>query len=121
MSNFIQHRSLCLASSSPQRYMLLKNFGLNFESYSPKIVETPHENEKVKIYVERMAIEKAREVHSAVHKLPNDIIILAGDTAVFFEDNIFGKPKNAEHAYNMLKKLGGKTHQVFSSFSILTS
>ena len=28
MSNFIQHRSLCLASSSPQRHMLLKNFGL---------------------------------------------------------------------------------------------
>ena len=119
MSNFIQHRSICLASSSPQRHILLKNFGLNFESYSPKIDETPHENEKVKIYVERMAIEKAREVQSAANKLPNDLIILAGDTTVFFEDHIFGKPKNAEHAYQMLKKLGGKTHQVFSGFSIL--
>ncbi len=119
MSNFIQHRSLCLASSSPQRHMLLKNFGLNFESYSPKIDETPHENEKAKIYVERMAIEKAREVHLTGHKIPDDTIILAGDTTVFFEDNIFGKPKNAEHAYQMLKKLSGQTHQVFSGFSIL--
>ncbi len=47
------------------------------------------------------------------------MIILAGDTIVFFDDNILGKPENGEHAYSMLQQLSGNTHQVFSGFSIL--
>ena len=119
MSNFLQHKPFCLASSSPRRQMLLKKFGLKFDYHSPNIDETPHKNEDAKNFVRRMSSKKACEVQRSFPKLPHDVIILAGDTIVFFDNNILGKPENGEHAYSMLKQLSGKTHQVFSGFSIL--
>jgi len=119
MSKFLQHRPFCLASSSPRRQMLLKKYGLKFVCHSPKIDETPLKNEAAKSFVKRMSREKANAVQSAFPELPHDVIILAGDTIVFFDDNILGKPENAEHAYSMLEQLSGQTHQVFSGYSIL--
>ena len=119
MSKFLQHRPFCLASSSPRRQMLLKKFGLKFDCHSPQINETPHENEDAKNFVKRMSIEKASEIQWRFPELPHDVIILAGDTIVFFDEKILGKPQNKEHAYSMLQQLNGQTHQVFSSFSIL--
>jgi septum formation protein len=119
MSNFLQHRPFCLASSSPRRQMFLKKYGLKFVCYSPKIDETPHKNEAAKRFVKRMSSEKASEIQKSFPELPHDVIILAGDTIVFFDDKILGKPESAEHAYTMLEQLSGQTHQVFSGFSIL--
>ena len=119
MSNFLQHRPFCLASSSPRRQILLKKYGLEFTCHSPQIDETPHENEAAKSFVKRMSSEKASEIQRSFPELPHDVIILAGDTIVFFDEKILGKPKNIEHAYSMLRQLSGQTHQVFSSFSIL--
>ena len=119
MSNFLQHRPFCLASSSPRRQMLLKKYGLKFECHSPTIDETPHKNEAPKSFVKRMSSEKVKAVQNAFPELPHDVIILAGDTIVFFDDNILGKPENREHAYSMLAQMSGQTHQVFSGFSIL--
>ena len=121
MSSFLQHKPFCLASSSPRRQMLLKKYGLKFECHSPTIDETPHKNEAAKNFVKRMSSEKASKVQRSFPKLPHDVIILAGDTIVFFEDNILGKPENGEEAYSMLEQLSGQTHQVFSGFSILNN
>ena len=119
MSKFLQHRPFCLASSSPRRQMLLKKYGLKFACHSPQINETPHENEAAKSFVKRMSSEKASEIQRSFPELPHDVIILAGDTIVFFDEKILGKPENTEHAYSMLRQLSGQTHQVFSGFSIL--
>ena len=119
MSQFLQHRPFCLASSSKRRQMLLKKYGLKFECYSPQINETPYENEAAKNFVKRMSREKASEIQRSFPELPHDVIILAGDTIVFFDENILGKPENTKHAYSMLRQLSGHTHQVFSGFSIL--
>jgi|TARA_B110000305_G_C19343290_1_gene590301 septum formation protein len=99
--------------------MFLKKYGLKFVCYSPKIDETPHKNEAAKRFVKRMSSEKASEIQKSFPELPHDVIILAGDTIVFFDDKILGKPESAEHAYTMLEQLSGQTHQVFSGFSIL--
>lgn len=119
MPQFIQHNPLCLASSSPRRQMFLKKYGLKFECRSPKINETPEKNETARNFVKRMASEKASEVQRRFSNLPENVIILSGDTIVFFDDTILGKPENAQHARTMLKQLSGQTHQVFSGFSIL--
>ena len=119
MSQFLQHRPFCLASSSTRRQMLLKKYGLKFECHSPQINETPYENEAAKNFVKRMSREKASEIQRSFPELPHDVIILAGDTIVFFDEKILGKPENTEHAYSMLRQLSGQTHQVFSGFSIL--
>ena len=93
MSYFIQHRPLCLASSSPRRKALLKKFNLEFDCYSPNVIEKPNKNEQAESFVKRMAIEKGRKVHQTCLILAQDAIILAGDTIVFFKGQILGKPE----------------------------
>ena len=121
MSYFLQHRPLCLASSSPRRKELLKKFNLEFDCYSPDIDEIPNKNEQAECFVKRMATEKGRKIHHTYSKLAQDVIILAGDTIVFFNGQILGKPETASHAKSMLSQLNGNLHTVLSGYSILDS
>ena len=121
MSHVIQNRPLCLASSSPRRKMLLEKYNLKFDCHSPKIDETPKSDENARNFVTRMAIEKTQTIKQKFYRLAEDIIIIAGDTIVFFDGQILGKPKTRKQAETMLIQLSGKTHQVFSGFSILDS
>ena len=121
MSHFSQHRPLCLASSSPRRQMFLKKFGLKFDCFSPNINEIPKLNEHAKSFVKRMANEKAQNVKQNFFELSENTIVLAGDTIVYYEGQILGKPKTTLHAKKMLSQLSGQTHKVFSGFSILDS
>ena len=84
VSYFLQHRPLCLASSSPRRKELLNKFNLEFDCYSPHIDEIPKKDEQAESFVKRMAIEKGRKIHQTCLILAQDVIILAGDTIVFF-------------------------------------
>ena len=51
MSYFLQHRPLCLASSSPRRKELSKKFNLEFDCYTPNIDEIPNKNEQAESFV----------------------------------------------------------------------
>ena len=112
MSNFLQHRTLCLASSSPRRQDFLKKFGLQFDYRIPIVKEIPENNEPAKSFVKRMASEKAQQVRRKYSELDENVIILAGDTIVFSDWQILGKPETAQHAESMLSQLSGQTHQV---------
>ena len=48
---------------------------------------------------------------------PEDTII-AADTIVYFEGEVLGKPKNNEDAFEMLKKLRGNKHSVYTNVTI---
>ena len=121
MSHILQHRPLCLASSSPRRKELLKKFNLEFDCYTPNIDEMPNKNEPAESFVKRMAIEKGRKIRQTCLNLAQDVIILAGDTIVFYNGQILGKPNTASHAKSMLSQLNGNLHAVFSGYSILDS
>ena len=121
MSYILQHRPLCLASSSPRRKELLKKFNLEFDCYTPNIDEMPNKNEPAERFVKRMAIEKGRKIRQTCLNLAQDVIILAGDTIVFYNGQILGKPNTASHAKSMLSQLNGNLHAVFSGYSILDS
>ena len=121
MSYILQHRPLCLASSSPRRKELLKKFSLEFDSFSPHIDEIPNKNEQAESFVKRMAIEKGRKIHQTYLNLAQDAIILAGDTVVFFNGKILGKPHTSSHAKSMLSQLNGNLHIVLSGYSIIDS
>ena len=120
MSYFLQHRPLCLASSSPRRKELLNKFNLEFDCHSPHINEIPRKNAHAESFVKRMAIEKGRKIHQTCI-LAKNVIILAGDTIVFFNGQILGKPETASHAKSMLSQLNGNLHTVLSGYSILDS
>ena len=121
MSYILQHRPLCLASSSPRRKELLNKSNLEFDCYSPNIDEIPNKNEQAESFVKRMAIEKGRKIHQTCLNLAQDVIILAGDTIVFFDGQILGKPETAFHAKSMLSQLNGNLHKVLSGYSIIDS
>ncbi len=111
----VQHRKFCLASSSPRRHELLKRYSLEFESYAPDIDETQLRNEEVKTYGLRMAYEKAAVGRQ---NFP-DSIILAGDTIVYHEQQVLGKPKDVEDAHRILNRLSGQWHEVYSTYMLL--
>lgn len=46
-------------------------------------------------------------------------MVIGGDTIVYFEDKILGKPKNEEDAYNMLKSLQGNINYVYSGVAVI--
>ena len=107
---------LLLASTSPQRRAILEQLGLPFDVVEPRYEEeTPSEGDAVAL-VTRHAAEKARSVADDAGDRP----VLGVDTAVVLGGRIFGKPRDATEAEEMLDQLAGWTHLVVSGLCLLT-
>ncbi|SDI40168.1 septum formation protein [Ferrimonas sediminum] len=101
-----------LASSSPRRRELLGQLGYRFDCVSPQIDETPAAGESPNQYVSRLAAEKARAGQALVSQpLP----VIGSDTIVVLDQQILGKPKDAEDAMATLQRLQGRSHQVMTA------
>lgn len=109
---------LILGSSSPRRKELLEKVGLEFDIVKPDIDEIILSNEKPSEFVVRIADEKAKKVNSLIS---GNKTIIAADTVVVINNEILGKPINDKDAADMLNKLSGKVHSVFTGFAILNS
>ncbi len=108
---------LILASSSPRRKELLNSIGLEPDQIiSPDVDETPIKNEKIQKYVERISIDKAREVHRQVA----DAFVLAADTAVALGRRTLLKPTDKNDAYKMLKAHSGRRHRVYTGVCVIS-
>lgn len=64
----------------------------------------------------RLASEKAREVAARVGP---DRVVLGVDTVVAVDDRILGKPADEAEAVEMLLLLSGRTHLVYSGYSLV--
>lgn len=106
-----------LASKSPRRRKLLKQLNLKFKSFGIDIDETVKRNENPSSAVVRLSREK---LEIAKRKKLNGIIITA-DTTVVLGKEILGKPKNEKDAFDILKLLSGRTHIVYTGFSVYNS
>lgn len=112
--------SLVLASQSPRRQELLAQIGYRFTCKPAHINEDIIENEKPTQYVNRLAIEKAKETQLHLTQIEQEqSIILGSDTSVVFNDNILGKPENKEACISQLQMLSGNTHQVLTSIAAI--
>lgn len=107
-------KQIILASSSPRRKKLLEQVGLTVKVVPSNIDEKLNPRLGPKTQTEQLSFEKAAVV---AEKYP-DAVIIAADTIVCINEDILGKPKNMEEAKRMLKKLQGKTHTVFTGFTI---
>ncbi len=121
MSNSQQ---IILASKSPRRRELLSQIGVSFSTMSVDIDEAVAFGEQPIQYVTRMSLNKALTArHIAEGGALNkkcDIPILASDTAVVFSGEIFGKPDSETDAYDMLAKLSGNTHNVYTAVTVIS-
>ncbi|WP_000203084.1 Maf family protein, partial [Escherichia sp. TW09231] len=104
--------SLYLASGSPRRQELLAQLGVTFERIVTGIEEQRHPQESAQQYVMRLAREKAQ---AGVAHTAQDLPVLGADTIVVLNGEVLEKPRDAEHAAQMLRKLSGQTHQVMTA------
>jgi septum formation protein len=107
-------QNIILASGSPRRKEYLSYLGLPFSIEVPDIDETPLEGETPSNLVYRLSKLKAQTI-SKNHI--NDIVI-AADTVVALGNTILGKPENRDDAFNMIKLLQGKTHEVYTGTTV---
>ncbi len=112
----MKKKQLILASSSPQRLILLKTIGVIPDQIVPaNIDEIPEKNEKPRDFVLRMSKEKALDVSK---NFPNSFI-LSGDTIVACGRRIIGKPSDRDNAKQILNLLSGRRHQVLSAITLI--
>jgi len=107
---------ILLASNSPRRRQLLALGGWEFTSASSNVDESSHPAETPAAYVVRLAQEKARV--SAQLAKPGQIVI-GSDTTVVIDGSMLGKPAGADEATSMLRRLRGRTHQVYTGIAAL--
>ena len=105
---------IILASKSPRRAKLLKQINLKYKIVTAEIDESIKKNEKPVDAVKRLAAEKLEAVIPHV----KEGIIITADTIVVLNDKIMGKPKDEKDAEKILKTLSGKTHYVYTGFSV---
>ena len=106
---------LILASKSERRIKLLKDIGLEFEAVEHNVDESFDPKQPPQTIVQKLSKRKAEGV---LKEHPNATVI-AADTFVVFEEKIIGKPKNEDDAFQMLKKLSGKQHEVYTGVTII--
>jgi septum formation protein len=105
---------LILASVSPRRVELLRLAGIDFEVMPSGIDETFRPGETPREHVLRLSGEKAL----AVARIHTDCWVLGADTIVVIDGDVLGKPGSVAEAKEMLEKLSGREHEVFTGFSI---
>ncbi len=110
---------LVLASNSPRRKQLLRVGGWTFTVMPAEIDERSLPGENPLAYVLRLAESKARMVAGLA---PDEALVVAADTTVVDRTErgevILGKPSDAVEAEAMLRRLRGRTHQVYTGLAV---
>jgi len=116
------HLRVILGSGSPRRKRLLEELGIELTIIAPDIDETPDPDEQAYRYVERLAVDKAKEawrVHATTGGLDaGPAILIAADTIVAIDGELLGKPVDDVEAKAMLGRLAGRTHQVHTGVAV---
>ncbi|KAA3615719.1 MAG: septum formation protein Maf [Calditrichaeota bacterium] len=110
----LEHLDVILASASPRRYELLASTGIQFKVIPSSFDESSVDISDPILLAEEIAHQKGLVV---AREYPQHLVISA-DTIVTIGDNIFGKPKNEQHAAEMLQALSGKSHKVHTAFGL---
>ena len=107
-------RRFILASASPRRKEILENAGFTFDIIVSDADETIKENLSPDKTVEELAKRKAL----SVWEKNKDAVVFGCDTVVAIDGKILGKPKDDEDAFDMIKMLSGRVHNVSTGVCI---
>lgn len=105
---------LILASASPRRRELLQQLGIPFEVVVAAVTEHEESSTDPRVMVAHNAALKAEWV-AARHP---DAVVLGADTTVFVDGHALNKPANPAEARDMLRRLSGRTHTVFTGLAV---
>lgn len=109
---------IILASASPRRKELLEQIGLPFTVAVSSVEEVITKTVPQEVVME-LSAQKAMDVKK---QQKEDCIVIGADTIVVYDDgnggNILGKPKSEEEAFEMLNRLQGNVHQVYTGVTL---
>lgn len=109
---------IILASASPRRKELMRQIGLSFKTMPSLREEKIVEKEPSQI-VEKLSYQKAVDICGQLSEtMKEDFVVIGADTVVACWNQIMGKPKDKEEAFDMLWELQGKSHQVYTGVTL---
>lgn len=115
ISKFITGK-LILASASPRRQELLRLVGLQPE-VRPSQVEEIITSTDPELVVMELSQQKAADIAAGCSG--EKVTVLGADTVVAVDGIILGKPKDTADAIQMLKRLQGSNHQVYTGVTLI--
>lgn len=110
---------IVLASNSPRRKELLHQIFDSFDviksDFNEEVVDEKNPEELVKV----LSLKKAEAVFDKIKDDESELLVIGGDTLVYFDGQVLGKPKDEKDAYDTLKKLQGNKNEVYSAFTVI--
>ncbi len=109
---------LLLASNSPRRKELLQGLGIPFNVF---VLQDIDESYPADLPVEQVAeyiSRKKAQAYLSHCKSDQSLLLLTADTVVVCDGDVLGKPHDEQEAYDMLRQLSGKTHQVYTGYCL---
>ena len=110
---------LILASNSPRRRELLAGLGYPYEVRVLDGIDESYPDtlrgSEVASYISRVKAEAYRAT------MADDELIITADTIVCLDDKVLGKPADEAEAIAMIASLSGRTHQVYTGVTLVTS
>lgn len=107
-----------LASASPRRRELLGQIGIDFEVVVSNVEEVVTVTEPGRV-VEELSRQKAEAVFASLGDVAGEVMVVGADTVVAMEGEILGKPQSREQAAEMLRRLAGSVHEVYTGVTLL--
>lgn len=116
---------IILASASPRRRELMDLAGLSYEvmpSAKEEVIRStvPEEVVKELSLMKALDIAESNFLGKSASGVAEDVLLVIGaDTVVAYGNEILGKPESEKHAKEMLKKLSGQSHSVFTGLALV--
>ncbi|MBR3443983.1 MAG: septum formation protein Maf [Bacteroidaceae bacterium] len=118
IQHLVGNRKIILASNSPRRRELLAGLGLDFEVRTLQGIDeswpSDLQGEDIPKHI------SAKKAAAYLPTLADEELLITADTIVYLDHQVLGKPKDADEARAMLKRLNGRTHEVITGVTIAT-
>lgn len=108
-----------LGSKSPRRQHLLRELGLRYELVNIEVEEIFPDHLKAQDIALYLCELKADAFN--FENYPENSVLITADTIVWLDGEYIGKPLGRSEAVQMLKRLSGKTHTVYTGICLRTS
>ena len=108
----LKNYNIILASSSPRRQEFFRALELDFDIQLKPVEEIYPEQLKHSEISDYLSVLKAQPF---LKELKEKDLLITSDTIVWHNNEALGKLKGEKEAYNMIKSLSGKTHEVITS------
>lgn len=113
------HPPIVLASSSPRRQMLVQSIGLGARTMPSEADEHYDASRSPSEIVQSLAVRKAQAVAARLRAAGEPGLVIGADTIVVLDGDILGKPDSQAHALDMLTRLQGRQHEVYTGVALI--